>query len=177
MTDTGHGGGRRLVLLRHAKAEPGGSVPDAMRPLALQGRTQAVRLGPALLAEGLVPDRVLVSGAVRTRQTWELARPGLGGADPAVETTDDLYAAGVADVLAMVAATDASVGTLLVVGHEPVMSGVASRLAGDGSDGAALAQVQVGVPTASYSVLVSDAAWDAWGPGAARLVHLGRPEA
>src|ERR671920_1227598 len=92
--------GRRLVLLRHAKAEPGGDgVGDAERPLALKGRTQASRVGTALRAAGLQPDLALVSSALRTRQTWELARAHLDHADVRTQVRDELYEASVGDVL------------------------------------------------------------------------------
>ncbi|UKJ65029.1 histidine phosphatase family protein [Cellulosimicrobium cellulans] len=170
------GGVRRLVLLRHAKAEPGGgSIDDVLRPLALNGRRQAVRVGGALRETGLVPERVLCSSALRTRQTWELLSAHLGDVDPDVVVSDDLYAADVTDVLDLVRSTDSRVRTLLVVGHEPTMAATASHLADPSSDGGALAQVRVGVPTATYSVLESATAWDSWVPRGALLTYVGRP--
>ena len=44
-----------LVILRHAKAEPGGAVVDHERPLALAGRRQASAVGAALAEAGLAP--------------------------------------------------------------------------------------------------------------------------
>ena len=169
------GGARRLVLLRHAKAEPGGNVDDVLRPLALNGRRQAGRVGAALVDSGLVPERVLCSAALRTRQTWELLSAHLGDVEPEVVVSDDLYAADVDDVLDLVRATDSRVRTLLVIGHEPTMAATASHLADPASDGGALAQVRVGVPTATYSVLESSTPWDAWDARGALLTYVGRP--
>lgn len=167
---------RRLVLLRHAKAEPAGAVEDVMRPLALNGRRQAAKVGGALAGAGLVPDLVLVSSAVRTRQTWELLAPHLGDAQPVVRVRDELYTAGVRDVLALVHGADEQVRTVLVVGHEPTMAATAAYVAGPGSDDAALAQVRVGVPTATYSVLeTTEHAWPDWHRSVARLTFVGRP--
>jgi phosphohistidine phosphatase len=65
---------------------------------------------------------------------------------------------------------------VLVIGHEPTMAATAAYLAAPGSDDAALAQVRVGVPTATYSVLEStDLPWSEWGKGTARLLRVGRP--
>jgi phosphohistidine phosphatase len=166
------------VLLRHAKAEPGrGQRPDHERPLALKGRKQAGRVGMALTAGGLVPDLALVSSALRTRQTWDLAAAHLDGAPAGgLQVRDELYEASVRDVRDLLRAVDENVRTVLVVGHEPTMAATAAYLAGDGSDDAALAQVRVGVPTATYSVLESyDRPWAEWARGTARLVHVGRP--
>jgi phosphohistidine phosphatase len=164
---------RRLVLLRHAKAEPPSELPDEKRPLALRGRDQAVKVGAALVAAGLVPDAVLVSGAVRSRQTWDLARKHLG--EPPVAFTDDLLGAMPRGVLALVRGLDPATRTVLVIGHEPAMAGTAELLAGPGSEDGALAQVRVGVPTGTYSVLESDADWAAWDRKTARLTEVTRP--
>lgn len=171
---------RRLVLLRHAKAEPATSSDDALRPLALRGRTQAAGLSAALVALAAVPDVVLVSSALRTRQTWDLAKSGLNGrrdGAPRVVVTDSLYNARVGDVMDLVAELDDSARTVLVIGHEPTMAATASFLAGPDSDDAALAQVRVGVPTATYSMLETPAAtpWSSWTRSTAVLTHVGRP--
>ena len=170
---------RRLVLLRHAKAEPGrGVVVDDRRPLALNGRKQAGRVGMALTAAGLVPDLALVSSALRTRQTWDLASAHLDGASGIeLQVRDELYEASVGDVLDLLREVPPAMGTVLVICHEPTMAATASYLAAEGSDDAALAQVRVGVPTATYSVLetAADRPWSDWGRAAARLVHVGRP--
>lgn len=170
--------GRRLVLLRHAKAEPGTDpLPDADRPLALKGRKQAGRVGSALTAAHLVPDLALVSSALRTRQTWDLAAAQLPAREAVVvDVRDELYAASVRDVLDLVRAAGDDAMTVLVVGHEPTMAATAAYLADPASDDAALAQVKVGVPTATYSVLhADDLPWAQWGKRSARLVRVGRP--
>ncbi|MFP3713904.1 SixA phosphatase family protein [Puerhibacterium sp. TATVAM-FAB25] len=167
---------RRLVLLRHAKAEPArGQVPDDMRPLALRGRSQAGAVGKALAAASLVPDVALVSTALRTRQTWELLSSHLGDPGVDVRLRPELYEASVADVLALVRGLDPHVRTVLVVGHEPTMAAAAAHLAAPGSDDAALAQVRVGVPTATWSLLRSDAEWAGWGRAGAHLAEVSRP--
>ena len=168
---------RRLVLLRHAKAEPGSfTLADELRPLAPKGRNQAGEVGRALTTARLVPDLALVSMAVRTRQTWELlARQLDGKAATEVHLEPELYEASVADVLALVRGVEDDVRTLLVVGHEPTMAATAAHLAGAGSDLGAIAQVRVGVPTGSFSVLESDDEWASWGRAGARLLSVTRP--
>ncbi|MGH8967215.1 MAG: SixA phosphatase family protein [Actinomycetes bacterium] len=168
----------RLVLLRHAKAESAKTVlTDDKRPLALNGRKQASRVGMALTAAGLVPRVALVSSALRTRQTWDLASAHLdGSAATKVEVRDELYEAAVRDVLGLLRDVEESARTVLIIGHEPTMAATAAYLASDDSEPAALAQVRVGVPTATYSVLESAVhPWSEWGRGSARLVHVGRP--
>lgn len=151
-------------------------MPDELRPLALPGRKQAVRVGTVLAGLGFVPDAVLCSDAVRTRQTWDLLRPGLGDVAPDVTVTEEVYSASREDVLRLVRGTVEEHRTLLVVGHEPVISAVAAHLAGPGSDSAGLAQVRVGVQTATYVVLEAQSPWAEWSAAGSLLTHIGRPE-
>lgn len=142
----------------------------------MRGRTQAGDVGRALGTARLVPDLALVSMAVRTRQTWELLARQLDGKSATeLHLEPELYEASVADVLTMVRGVEDDVRTLLVVGHEPTMAATAAHLAGPGSDLGALAQVRVGVPTATYSVLESEDHWYAWGRARARLLTVTRP--
>ncbi|NTW39018.1 MAG: histidine phosphatase family protein [Cellulomonadaceae bacterium] len=170
-------GGHRVVLLRHAKAEAGGGVVDALRPLALAGRRQCAAVGARLAASGLIPERVLVSSAVRTRQTWELTRGAFGDAgDPDVDVLDELYDARVSDVLQLLRVVDERVATVLVVGHEPTMSGAAGAFAlaeGDREHAAHLAHVHAGLSTGSYAVL-EIGAWADLDRGTARIVEVVR---
>lgn len=161
---------RRLLLLRHAKAEHPDLIPDIQRPLSLVGRKQSSRVGAAVAADDLVPDLVLCSSSVRTRQTWDLVRSSLG-ADPDVRYLDDLYYAGSSALVELVRAVPADVRTVLVVGHEPTMSQAAVLLAGPDSDPATLERVRVGVPTASWSLL-EVAGWDTLASGTAALRRL-----
>lgn len=174
--DVTDGPTRTLVLLRHAKAEAAGALDDRLRPLALKGRRQAGEVGASLHAAGLVPDLVLVSSAVRTRQTWDLLRGALGLGSDAARLSDELYSAGVRSLVAVLRELDGDPGCVLVVGHEPTVSQTASALAGPGSDDAAVARVRVGVPTATYSVLDLAGPWGDLVPDGARLRRVVAPE-
>ncbi len=166
------------MLLRHAKAEAGTVAGDALRPLALAGRAQCVTVGAALAAAGHVPELVLVSSAVRTRQTWDLVRGSLRGSpEPDVVITDDLYDAGVSELVDLLRGVDGRVATVLVVGHEPTMSAAAATLARPGSGSErALASARAGLPTAGFAVLdVAD--WATLEPASAVLLDAVRPPA
>lgn len=168
-------GGRRLVLLRHAKAEPAGSVPDQLRPLAMTGRRQCADVGVRLATGGLVPEHVLVSSAVRTRQTWDLVRQALGDVpEPEVVVTDELYDAGPRDVMALLHEIDERVATVLVVGHEPTMSVAAALLADPTPPVGDLGQLHAGLPTAGFAVLEVDR-WAGVDRSSLRLLEVVRP--
>lgn len=160
--------------MRHAKAEPAGATSDEARPLALKGRRQATTVAGMFNEMDIVPDAVWCSSALRTKQTLELVNGKLNTSAP-VEFRSELYSARVRDLVTMVqGATDIS--TLLVVGHEPVMSATAAFLANQESDDGAYHQARIGVPTASFMILESAAPWDQWGAKNVALMSLGRPE-
>lgn len=117
----------RVVLVRHSQAAHG-HWPDADRPLTAAGEALAVAAAPGLAKLEPAVARVVASPAVRARDTGEILAPAWAGV--AVEVDADLSIGGraeqaVARILA--AGTD---GAVLVVGHAPDLSGLASLLLG-----------------------------------------------
>lgn len=168
-----------LVLLRHAKAEPFGSGGDHSRALDDRGRKQAEAIGPQIAAVVGTPTLVLCSSATRTQQTWTIAANAAGWDVDAARIVDDLYGAGPRDVLDLLAEHGSRLGedaVVLVIGHEPTMSGTARLLAGPDSSDAVIARIQVGVPTSSASISRSELPFDQWEPGGAALADLLRAD-
>jgi phosphohistidine phosphatase len=115
------------VLIRHSKAEPARD-DDHSRRLAARGRADAEQVRRWLTERGVLPDRVVVSTAARTRETWELA--GVGSAVP--EYDDRVYEASVRDLREVLEETASEVTTLVLVGHNPSIEQLAWAL--DDSD-------------------------------------------
>lgn len=115
---------RRLILLRHAKTErESKSGQDRDRRLDDRGRADAPEIGSYLAEQKLVPDLVLLSPSVRTRETWELVAAELPGA-PAMDIVPALYLADASEVLQAVRiasgrADDAKLKMMMVIGHNP----------------------------------------------------------
>lgn len=169
---------RRLVLLRHAKAERPPAVRDHDRWLTARGHRDAVAAGEWLAGAGLRPDLVLCSSARRTVQTWASLREGLGVAgspEPELRVEPDLYEASPAAVVNLVAEAADDVRTVLVVGHQPTMSQVAVALAGPGSDERLLAQVRADLPTAGAVVLEAQSPWSGVEAASLHLTALRTP--
>src|SRR5262245_20468288 len=123
---------RRLLLLRHAKAErlqSGGRDHD--RILAKRGRDDSAAIGAYLVRHKLVPDHALVSTSARTRETWGLVAKSFAKPPP-VEFEGSIYEAAPEAILKAIRATEASVKTLLVVGHNPGMQQLAALLVASG---------------------------------------------
>jgi phosphohistidine phosphatase len=140
---------RRLILFRHAKAEPrAAGMDDFDRPLAMRGRTDASLIGQLLAREGLVPDLVLVSPARRALETWICAREALPEAK--AEPRQELYNASATAIRAQVAAAEDRARTLMVVGHNPGLHELAVELLIEGGASAAeIGRVAAKFPTAT----------------------------
>jgi phosphohistidine phosphatase len=167
---------RRVVLLRHAKSAWPAGVPDHERPLAGKGRRNALAAGEWLLGEGPVVDLVLCSDAVRARHTWEIASSMLTKRPPCT-VVPDLYGADPQEVVDLLRGCPAKAGTVVVVGHEPTMSGTTVLLAGRRSDRSALQRVKAKFPTSGISVLRFEGDWSDLRAGQAVLETFAVPRA
>jgi phosphohistidine phosphatase len=165
---------RHLVLLRHAKSARPHGVPDHERPLAGKGRRNAQAAAEWFVREGPDLDVVLCSDAVRARQTWEIVRTALPRPPPSVHVPL-LYGASAEDVLDIVRRAPATARTVMVVGHEPSMSGTALLLSGNGSDVPALRRLAEKFPTSGVAVLRLSGSWGDAAPGTAALEAFAVP--
>ena len=110
----------RLILVRHAHADPGD--PDELRPLSARGREQAQALADRLAAE-VEPVVVLSSPLLRARETAaSIARAA--GAELRIEERLS-PGAEVGDVLTALKSLD---GPIVAVGHQPDCSLIAEAL-------------------------------------------------
>jgi phosphohistidine phosphatase len=151
---------RRLMLLRHAKTEtdaPSGRDQD--RRLDDRGQRDAAEIGDWIAAHPPLPDAVLVSHAVRARQTWDTAWEAMKGrvAAPRVEILPELYGADPAQILQTIRAATipANPRQLLLVGHNPGMHEVALMLMGSGDPAGAKALAN-NLPTAGLAIFDFD---------------------
>jgi phosphohistidine phosphatase len=111
-------------------------------------------MGAYLRDEGLFPDRVLCSTAVRALRTWESAAGRLGREVPTIQLPE-LYTANADDLLHTVRGGAAEDAVVMLVGHNPALEELALSLAGSG-DAAMLATIQRKFPTASLAVIRFD---------------------
>lgn len=139
---------KTLILMRHAKAAaPAAAQRDYDRPLAPRGHRSAAALGDWLRDQGHLPERALVSGARRTRETFD----GLGLADTALTLLPELYHATPGGYLTALRGRDED--SLLLIGHNPAIGALADSLLG----GARVAAGLAAVPTGATFVFECDA--------------------
>jgi phosphohistidine phosphatase len=158
---------RTIIVLRHAKADwP--AVPDHERPLADRGRKDAPNAGRWLAVAGIVPDLTLCSTAVRARETWKLFAHELPER-PRTLYDDRLYEAAPGLLIEILQELPEDVHTVLLVGHNPGVQGLAEVLSGE-FEGDTLARLRAtGFPTAAIALIDVPAAWKALEPGVGRL--------
>jgi phosphohistidine phosphatase len=164
---------RRLVLLRHAKAASHGGV-DAERPLAHRGLSDATAVGQWIADQAIVADRVVVSPARRAAQTWALAAAELPVTPPHV-VDDRIYDNTLEDLLAVIRETPSDVGTLVLVGHNPSMHGLALTLDDGEGDAAARTDLRDGYPTSGTAVFTFAGDWPDVGSGVGTLTGFAAP--
>lgn len=111
-----------LLLWRHADAAEGS--PDIERPLTARGHKQAQRMAVWLGMHGPEDLRVIVSPARRTRETVEAW-------DHSYTSSDDVGLDATPESILAAAGWPASGGSVLIVGHQPTLGQVASRLLRD----------------------------------------------
>lgn len=149
---------RRLILLRHAKSDWPEGIADLERPLSARGRGAAPLMGRYLAREGLVPDRVLVSPARRTRETWDLVCAEVDGI-PQPVSEPRIYEASAARLLGVLREQPDACHTLLLIGHNPGFEGLADTLVQHGS-AAARGAMEEKFPTGAVAVI--DLPVDKW---------------
>ncbi|MEE4330610.1 MAG: histidine phosphatase family protein [Wenzhouxiangella sp.] len=118
----------KLWVLRHARAEPEStSGRDRDRRLSPAGRRCCRHLNEVISAsEGWPPERILVSPAVRTRETAALALQGLEV--PAPEIDASLWMADVSTLIDRIQSS--KVSRLMVIGHNPGLESLVMMLGG-----------------------------------------------
>ena len=156
---------KQLVLIRHAKAKQGDR--DIERPLARRGRDDARVIGE-WLAQRAVPDVVLLSPSVRTRQTWQCAAAALPS-EPGVVVDDRIYDNSPQSLVEAIRASDDSVAILALVGHNPSVQALAARAQRPTDEGM---QALLTFPTSTVALMEVDGSWQGFDPRRATLIAV-----
>jgi len=120
-----------LYLLRHAKSSwNDASQRDFERPLSDRGREACALIGEFIEEKGIEFDLILVSTAVRTRETIELVKER-AKLDSEVRYDDRIYEATVSQLLEVISQVDNDREHVLLVGHNPGMEELLTLLTGE----------------------------------------------
>jgi phosphohistidine phosphatase len=142
---------RQLILLRHAQAEPAApQQADAERPLSARGTMEAARAAQSLHA--CIPQVILTSPAARARTTAAVVAAALGLGPEQLRAEPALYLATPATLLELIRHLKPALRTVMICGHNPGLSELASEFA----------RSAIELPTASVcTVSLGAARWSA----------------
>ncbi len=122
---------KQLILCRHSKPESSDlPKPDRDRKLTAKGKQDARAIGKEIAKRGCTPDLVLSSDSIRTRQTTALICEAFP-IKPEIAFLPELYSAPGGEVMNIVASYAAQARAILVIGHNPGMEELVSRMAGE----------------------------------------------
>lgn len=120
----------RIYLVRHAIAENAGTSDyedDSLRPLTEKGREKMKKIAGALEALGVEPDLIVSSPYIRASQTASVLSKILKYKEE-IAYSDSLVPMGKPDDMIGEINEKYSVDELMLVGHEPNLSMLASVL-------------------------------------------------
>lgn len=118
-----------LFLLRHAKTQPAASgEADFDRPLYKEGVSQSNFLGAKLAENKTRPEYLLSSPAIRARETTFNVVRALGIGEHEIHFEPIIYNGDTSDLLELIQGTDNRYSSLLITGHNPPITSLASYL-------------------------------------------------
>ncbi len=160
---------KRLLLIRHAKSswsDP--ELADFERPLKKRGEKDAHVMGKRLAKQQLNPDCIIASPARRAIRTATIIAKEIGFPLKDIATDKQIYAADVADLLAVVQQIDDTCERVMVVGHNPGLSQLSQALTPDPID-----------PLPTCGIVCIDfalASWQELAPGRGTVVLFDYPK-
>lgn len=110
---------KTLLILRHAKSSwEFADLSDHDRPLSSRGKRDAPRIGRKLLKEGLIPQLIISSPAVRAYSTAEKVAKA-SGYDGEISVESSLYGSGYTEYLNVLQTQNDQYDIIMLVGHNP----------------------------------------------------------
>ncbi len=118
---------KTLMLVRHAKAVRGDmNLPDRDRDLEEKGVRNAKKLAKYLASEKVEIDLLVSSPANRAKSTALILTNELGKRVADLVIVERLYGSDVQTLVSVVEQTSKKVDTLMLVGHNPQIEGLAN---------------------------------------------------
>ncbi len=147
---------KTLLLLRHGKSSwSDASLADHDRPLKKRGRRAAQQMGRLVAEQGLVPDLVLTSTALRARDTAALMADAAGYRGT-ISAIAELYHAEHVAFVEVVSRVSTESETILVVGHNPGLEDWLMQLVGDRHEFSTAALAWIELPFENWSELTRE---------------------
>jgi phosphohistidine phosphatase len=119
---------KKLLLIRHAEAQSFAEQGDFYRPLSAKGTADATALAQKLEANGLIPDELICSQALRTTSTANIIASQLR-LQPARQS-QAIYEASEKTLLTFINHINDQVNFAALVGHNPGIAYLLLNLTG-----------------------------------------------
>ena len=163
---------RQLYILRHAKSDwSSDAADDFQRPLNGRGIRNARRMGKWMAEQGILPETIISSSALRAWQTAAQVCNGLGVDEIRIQFKSDLYLADLRTLMQTVNNLPSASDSAMLVGHNPGLDQLVAYLA---SNELPLAPDGKVMATATLAQLELDGDWTGVTEATATLVQLHR---
>ncbi len=165
---------KHLILVRHAKSSwNSDATTDFDRPLNKRGQHDIPRMGKWLKKNHFIPELIVSSPAERARQTALVISKHLEVSRNDLIWVDELYGAGLDNLLSVIATYAVDISCLLLVAHNPGLDQLLCHLSMDEpgltSDGKLMTTAAAAVLTYENSSISTE-------PASAHLKELIRPK-
>lgn len=121
-----------LLVMRHAKSDwDSDSETDFSRPLSRRGVKEAHITGKWLSAQGLAPDAVVSSPALRAKDTALIVCDELGLKRDKIDWVMGLYEASLDELLEVIEKYSPGRTCMLLIGHNPGLDSLVNHLSAD----------------------------------------------
>jgi len=155
---------KRLLLIRHAKAEKDTAGKDIDRPLKYIGIQDATFMAARLTEQKLVPQLIITSPALRTKTTAEIFTDHFALPSPGMHK--DIYEASQKTLLQVINHLPVQYDFIALVGHNPGIALILDYLTGEAKE----------VHTSTVAVINFEADdWASISKGAGKLVYFSWP--
>jgi len=123
---------KRVIIVRHAKAEPFGYENDFYRDLTVRGISDAVKISLHLKDLGVFPELVIASPANRAMHTATVYCQNLGYPEESIRQENVLYdGLTTQSFVHLLHKLSETVQTVFVFGHNPTVHSLVYNLATD----------------------------------------------
>jgi phosphohistidine phosphatase len=120
---------KRVVLIRHAKATPWGYENDFERELTEKGRNDAGKVSRRLREEGIIPEIMVASPALRAFETAAIFASEFGITENEIIRDHELYHGyTTGELIQMIRALPDEKQSVFIFGHNPSFEYYASGL-------------------------------------------------
>lgn len=113
---------KTIYFIRHAKSDSNVGLSDFDRPLNLRGYNDAHKMSLSIREQGVFPDLIITSPAIRAVTTAFIFGNNLDFNFSKIQINKTLYASTVSDYIDCIKKINSNINAVFLVGHNPIIS-------------------------------------------------------